>query len=456
MGTRVRPRELNGVMLLSLVLAAGCATAPVDRVELMPAPQVFDDGRLNPLPQDPPYERLPYDGILYATDRAPAAADDRQEYYLNDRGEVLRVGLAEIEYGAGRFTWDLAREISLLSNRSESFPVEITRAEEWGYLGATMPPWVKPSTLDIEAEQLVEEATSRFTQAINEQLEQSRKKNVYIYVHGYEVVFENPVLLSAQLWHFLGYDGVFVAYSWPSTPKSVAYIRDSDTSAGYARNLRLLIETIAQDTDVERINILGWSNGTRLVTRTLEQLALIHQGRTRKQIFEAVKIDNVVLVGSDLDRGVFGAYVSDGLLNVPRHMTVYMSDHDKALGFSQFLTKRQRLGQLWGGSGGAITPPVREAVMGFRDRLSFINVSAAEGAGGDNGHGYFKSSPWASSDILMTFFFALPPLERGLVEQQDLPVFTFPEDYPDRLRTILKQVSPAYAAALAEASAAAP
>jgi hypothetical protein len=73
MGTRVRPRELNGVMLLSLVLAAGCATAPVDRVELMPAPQVFDDGRLNPLPQDPPYERLPYDGILYATDRAPAA-----------------------------------------------------------------------------------------------------------------------------------------------------------------------------------------------------------------------------------------------------------------------------------------------------------------------------------------------------------------------------------------------
>jgi esterase/lipase superfamily enzyme len=448
---RVNRRCGSAGLLVALILASSCASTPVNRVELMPAPEIFDDGKMNPLPEQPPFERLPYGGVLYATDRAPATPEDKQDYYLNDRGEVLRVGLAEIEYGAGKFTWDLAREISLLRNRTESFPVEITNAQEWGYLQSTMPSWVDPTTLDAENEGLLTEATQQLADAIDQQLAQSEKKNVYIYVHGYKVVFENPVLLSAQLWHFLGYDGVFLAYSWPATPKAVAYLRDSDTSAGYARNLRRLIETIAAETDVEQIHVLGWSNGTRLVTRTLEQLALIHQGRTPEEIFERVKIGNVVLVGSDLDRGVFGAYISDGMLNVPRHTTVYMSDHDKALGFSQFLTKRQRLGQLWGSAGGEITPTVRKAVLDLRERISFINVSSAEGSGGESGHGYFKSSPWASSDILMTFFFDLPPLERGLVEQEDLPVFTFPQDYPDRLRATLREVSPDYAAASAAA-----
>jgi hypothetical protein len=131
-------------------------------------------------------------------------------------------------------------------------------------------------------------------------------------------------------------------------------------------------------------------------------------------------------VGSDLDRGVFGAYVSDGMLNVAQHLSIYMSDRDKTLRFSQFLTKRERLGQLWGAAGDELTPAVEAAVLSLRDRLTFINVSPAEGSSGASGHGYFKSSPWASSDILMTFYFDLPPLERGLVAQEDLPVFTPP------------------------------
>ena len=192
------------------------------------------------------------------------------------------------------------------------------------------------------------DATRRFTDAIDAQLASSNSKNVFIYIHGYKVVYENPVLVASELWHFLGYDGAFVAYSWPSTPSKFAYVKDSDTSNGFARNLRILIETIANETDVEAIHILGYSNGTRLVTRTMEQLALIHHGKDREDVLEATKIKNVILVGSDLDRGAFGSYVADGLLNVSEHLSIYLSEHDKALGVSQFLTRRQRLGQLWG------------------------------------------------------------------------------------------------------------
>ena len=35
---------------------AGCAGMPLDQIELMPAPDVYGDGMLNPLPMDDPFE----------------------------------------------------------------------------------------------------------------------------------------------------------------------------------------------------------------------------------------------------------------------------------------------------------------------------------------------------------------------------------------------------------------
>jgi hypothetical protein len=126
-------------------------------------------------------------------------------------------------------------------------------------------------------------------------------------------------------------------------------------------------------------------------------------------------------------------------------MSIYMSVHDSALGFSQFLTRRERLGQLWGGKGGELHPLARQAMIDHRDRVSFINVSEAEGASSGNGHGYFRASPWASSDLLMTLYYGLTPEQRGLVEQDDMPVFTFPPDYISRLWGAIETVDPEFA-----------
>ncbi len=431
------------IVLTMTVLLSACASAPVDQIELMPAPDVYGDGLLNPLPETNPFDRIPYDGILYATDRSPATEEDPEQYYRNDRGQVVRLGLAEIQFGEKEFTWEFARRISMLKSRSEDYPVKISSVDEWGIMGSTIPYWFDMSL--IGEDERPPDATDRFADAINAQLAVSKKKHVYIYVHGYKVVYENPVLVSAELWHFLGYDGAFIAYAWPSTPSKFAYIKDSDTAAGYARNFRLLLEFVAENTDAEEIHVIGYSNGTRLVTRALEQLALIHSDQTADEIFDELRLRNVVLVGSDLDRGVFGSYMADGLLNVAKHLSIYMSPYDKALGFSQFLTRRQRLGQLWGGKGGELHPLARQALIDFRDQISFINVSDAEGASTGNGHGYFRASPWASSDVLMSLYYGLTPEERGLVEQEDLPVFTFPPDYISRLWSAIETVDPEFA-----------
>ena len=434
---------LTGLIVLSASIYMGCASAPVDQVELMPAPDVYGDGLLNPLPDQNPFDKIPYDGILFATDRTPAGPDDPEKYYRNDRGQLVRVGLAEIEFGKKEFSWDFAREISMLKSRSEKFPVRISDVEEWGFLESTIPFWIDRNMLSEEDS--TPEATDRLADAINAQLAASSKKHVYIYVHGYKVVYENPVLVSAELWHFLGYNGVFIAYSWPSTPSKFAYIKDSDTSQGFTRNLRLLLEFVANKTDAEEVHIIGYSNGTRLVTGAIEQLALIHYGASAEELWQKLRIRNVILVGSDLDRGVFGSYLADGLLNVSKHLTIYMSRYDRALGVSQFLTRRQRLGQLWGGKGGELHPQGRQAIKKLRDQISIINVSNAEGADTGNGHGYFRSSPWVSSDVLMTMYYGLTPEERGLVKQEDLPVFTFPPNYISRLWEAIEEVDPEFA-----------
>jgi len=436
-------RRRTAIVLTVTVLLAACASAPVDQIELMPAPDVYGDGLLNPLPDTNPFDRIPYDGILYATDRSPATEEDPEQYYRNDRGQVVRLGLAEIQFGKKEFTWKFARDISMLKSRSEEYPVKISNAEEWGIMGSSIPSWFDLSVIDED--EVPPDATDRFADAINAQLAVSKKKHVYIYTHGYRVVYENPILVSAELWHFLGYDGAFIAYAWPSTPSKFAYIKDSDTSAGYARNFRLLLEFVAENTDVEEIHVIGYSNGTRLVLRAMEQLALIHEGESADEIWEQLRLRNVILVGSDLDRGVFGSYMADGILNVSKHLTIYMSPHDKALGVSQFLTRRERLGQLWGSNGEKLHALALQALIDFRDQVSFINVSDAEGSDSGNGHGYFRSSPWASSDVLMTMYYGLTPEQRGLVQQDDLPIFTFPPDYISRLWNAIEGVDPEFA-----------
>jgi len=436
-------RRRTAIVLTLTALLSACASAPIDEIQLMPAPDVYGDGLLNPLPETNPFDRIPYDGILFATDRSPATEQDAEQYYRNDRGRVVRLGLAEIQFGKKEFTWEFARSISMLKSRSEEYPVKISKVTEWGIMDSSIPYWFDESL--ISEDERPADATDKFADAINAQLEVSKKKHVYIYVHGYKVVYENPVLVSAELWHFLGYDGAFIAYAWPSTPSKFAYIRDSDTAAGYARNFRLLLEFVAENTDAEEIHVIGYSNGTRLVLRAMEQLALIHEGESADQIWEQLRLRNVILVGSDLDRGVFGSYLADGILNVSKHLSIYMSQYDKALGVSQFLTRRQRLGQLWGGKGGEIHPLARQALIDFRDQMSFINVSDAEGSDTGNGHGYFRSSPWASSDVLMTIYYGLTPEQRGLVEQEDLPVFTFPPDYISRLWNAIATVDPEFA-----------
>ena len=425
------PRGSESFAVWLLIIFAGataCSKNQVHTVDLMPAPEVYADGTIDPfskLAEDP--TQAPGYDILYATCRKPDSEEN--DYYTNERGLLLRLGRAETETGPEGFSWDLARRVSLLKNRTDKYPVKLSGVDEIGILDRTITAFT-PTELMPENPG---EAARRFAEMINAKLAHSNKKDVFIYVHGYKVVFSNPILVSAEIWHFLGYEGAFIAYAWPSTPSRWAYFSDIETAEIAAHNLRILIAYLAEETGAERLHIIGYSAGTRVVAAALHQLALMHSCGQKETGQKKVRIGHVVLVGSDLDRQIFGAYLIGGLLNVAQSISVYVSTQDKALGLSQWLFKRQRLGQMW--------PEVLSSqAVGYLNNtpaLRIIDVSGIEGSAVGNGHGYFRTSPWVSSDLLVTLMHDLDPDERGLVRSPGDPEWRFPDDYVSRLKTAL-------------------
>jgi esterase/lipase superfamily enzyme len=414
-----------------IVVMTGCSAPPLS-IDLMPAPGIYSEGGFDPFTDEAPVESLPDFSLFYATLREPAGEGDRERFYTGVRGKALRAGIARIEVGRENFTWEEARQVSLAKERPDKYPLEVTEIRDLGVIDSS----IFTPKAQLEREDEVGEHLARL---INERLAGSRKKDVYLYVHGYKVVFENPLLVASELWHFLGYEGVMVAFSWPSTPSRWAYFADAESANWSVQGFRRLLAFLADETDADRIHVLAYSAGTRIVTQALAQLALMHHSETREEIQAAHRLGDVLLVGSDVDRELMGLYIEDGLLKVQDRLTIYLSGTDKALRVSRWaLGGRSRMGESWSGE----LPEEVRTFLSETERLSVIDVTDAEESDTGNGHAYFRQSPWASSDVLMTLSTDLGPAERGLVLDQETGVWHFPADYVQRLRVALDGLLP--------------
>lgn len=436
-------KSISIVTCGTAMLLAGCAGNPLHQLDLMPAPVAYEQTEA-PFGVADTADTLSGTGaldMLYATNRAPvSAADDADEdederYYSGERGYLVRLGSADITFGDSDITWDEARRISLLKNRPGSFPLEVVDVRESGILASSVSAFTP-----AEIAATVDDGPSReFVRDIESRLARSAVKDIFIYVNGYKVNFENPLLVASEMWHFLGHEGATIAFSWPSTPARLAYLKDIETARVSAWGLRKFLEFLATETSAERIHIVGYSAGTRVVLTTLYEMALIHQHETQSEVSNATRLGNVILVGSDVDTGTFASYVIDGLLRVQDRLTLYTSPSDQALHVSQKIFAHRRLGQILPGT-------LDERMRQFANassRLALIDVADADNFDEGNGHAYFRKSPWVSSDILMTLRYGLAPAERGLEQSDNSPVWRFPDDYLARFETALAKADTA-------------
>lgn len=424
--------------LTSFLLLAvyACSTGGAYQQDLMNAPDIYDVGGIDPFMDISPIDVEAHQGILYATDRKPADEPVKPPFYGNDRGYVLRLGSARIFLAKDGVTWEEARRISLLKNRTESFPLQVSDVREYGVLDRTITNLDDPSIVAHKSKL----PGKLFAERINAQLAKASVKDIYIYTHGFKVNFENPVLVASELWHYLGYEGVFVAYSWPATPSIWAYAYDTETASIAGRNLRIFLQYLADETDAERIHIVGYSAGTRVVTAALWQLALLYNHLDKEAIEKKLRLRHVILTGSDLDEGKFGGYLVDGIWKIPSHLTVYLSGTDMALKTSSFFYYGgKRLG-AWS-EDDSLSSASRKILRDHDDLLAIHVGDAANSSAGD-GHAYFRDSPWVSSDVLMTLRYDLLPEDRGLVRTEEDPIWRFPPDYIANLRDTIFRVNP--------------
>jgi esterase/lipase superfamily enzyme len=206
------------------------------------------------------------------------------------------------------------------------------------------------------------------------------KRQVLVFIHGFNNRFDDSVFRFAQIVHDSGAPVVPILFTWPSRGSVLAYGYDRESTA-YSRNaLESLLKAISRDPAVGEISILAHSMGNSLALETLRQMA-IRDGRVTP------KIRNVLLAAPDVDVDLAREAIVDmgPRANRPA-FTLFVSQDDRALAVSR---------RVWGSEArlGAINPDQEP----FRTQLEQANVTVLDltklKAGDALNHGKFAESP---------------------------------------------------------------
>ncbi|MCY1666375.1 alpha/beta hydrolase [Rhizobium sp. SL86] len=151
-----------------------------------------------------------------------------------------------------------------------------------------------------------------------------------IFTHGFNTRFDQAAVRYAQIIEDTGFDGRPILFSWPSHGIPTGYGYDKD-SANYSRDaLQQLIDGLAREKSLERVDIFAHSMGTWLTMETLRQMAL------SKDKAALDRIGTVILAAPDIDLDVFRTQVSQ-LGPLSQRIKVYVSADDRALQLSRRL-----------------------------------------------------------------------------------------------------------------------
>jgi len=179
----------------------------------------------------------------------------------------------------------------------------------------------------------------KFLDRLGDRLEDSERRQVLVFVHGYNTTFEHAVLRTAQMVHDLEFDGVGVAWSWGSQGTLTGYWDDERSVAASAPHLRAFLETLAEDADVGAIHVVAHSMGNRALAGALEAAP----GP------DGAAISQLVLAAPDIDAALFRTEIAPHLQHHAERITLYASDTDRALQASRLIHGGRRAGDSGGG-----------------------------------------------------------------------------------------------------------
>ncbi len=415
-------------LLVAVTVVAGCGRS------LMPTPAVFWSGEVDPWDQVPDEDRSPWVSIFYATDR-PASGDADDRKYSNGRGPAVRLGEVRVRIGSSSTTWEDLVEASTTKARPKALPLVQGDAREFGALTATVSVRAGqryPDLLDPSGQQA-------FAEAINRRLARSARRNINIYVHGANVAFYDSVVVAAEFYHFQVRDSVMLAYVWPTRQSPLLYAFDTIEAKKSIPNLTELLDFLAHNTDVEAINLLGYSAGGPLLAGALADLRERYPDLDEAQLRREMKISNVYFVASDAGLRDFIENDLTTFHPLPENIRVTVSRDDPILGFVGVLGGTR----VGGSNASSLTRQELEDLDELMPKIDVIDVShfdkGREG-GSFSGHGYWYQNAWVATDVLASFRWSVPAEVRGLARVGDEQTWYFPNDYPQRITELVVRV----------------
>jgi esterase/lipase superfamily enzyme len=367
---------------------------------LVRTPVLYAGGADDPFAQVPPSLRETTVSVIYATDRLQEKPrEDGVLRYGIGRSHQLTIGVSRVEFSPVR-DWDQLVEASRQEHRSQAIRTRIVETTPMAALAdPTRPPAIQDGRIveDIVDLKTNEEAVARLHDLLRQQLARTSRRDVFIYVHGYNNTFEVATARIVQLWHFLGRVGVPVIYSWPAGAKGLirGYTRDRESGEFSTFHLKQFLTAVAACPDVQRIHIIAHSRGTDVATSAVRELHLFLGGNP-EVTREKLKLGHVVLAAPDLDMEVAAQRLTAERIGLAtQRTTVYLNARDRAIGVADWLFESaRRVGRAMFTD---FTPYQRDAF----DRLSNISFIDVKVKTDLLGHGYFVSNPLVLSDLVL-------------------------------------------------------
>lgn len=405
-----RSLRLLSVALLLATTSIACSERP----QLMPTPNLYTHPGFDPFAEVPPALQNNLAEVMYITDRAPETEEKSEtatagmaRYGLR-RSRSAAFGVAELQIGDDQLSWQELVKQSRTAKRDKKLELKVVSARELGRFQPTPPKLVVSDRELVEAAARAEsEAESavqkQFIDELTARLEKTPRKEVYLFIHGFNVDFDGAIMCMGELWHFLGREGVPMAYTWPAGQGAVRAYEYTNQSAMFTNyHLKQALRLIASCPTLEKVHIIAHSRGTAVANDAVRELYLEMRGTqdTRK----VLKIGTCVLAAADLDLDVvIQRYATERVGRAIEGVAVYVSKTDKALSFSNWLSGgMMRLGTI---KTEIFEKDEIETLRNAR-RIQFIDARLAKPG---LGHSYFHENPAVSSDLILYLRYGLLP-----------------------------------------------
>ncbi|KAB7615564.1 alpha/beta hydrolase [Amylibacter sp. SFDW26] len=409
------------------MLAVSCAPAP----NLTQTPTVY-------LQQDYPANMIPKDlqttqpKLYFMTDRFLSDEWTDQEPYSSNRSPSMAFGEVTVSFGKDK-SWGNLVQSSESKERAKDISLKITDADELIRFPST-PLLFDLSNTSADAKndpafRTYKKREMEFKNALSNLLKQSNKRDVVLFVHGFNNEFDDAAYAMADLWHFSGRIGVPLFFTWPSGAGGLfGYFKDRESGEYSVFHLKETLRLISQTSGLDNVHIIAHSRGADVVTTALRELLIEARG-AGKSPYETYKIENLILAAPDLDFGIVRQrLIAERFATAFGQVNIYVNKNDGALGIAQKLATGQRLGRLRSSN----LEHIDKAILERAGNVHFIDV---ENSGSSVGHSYFRQNPNVLSDIALTLQSSAKP---GAKERPLLPLagnfWRLTEFYPFDIR----------------------